>query len=113
MNIVFEEKRGTLADQNVFVLLLLPVRLLVQIHLNRIDGGQVVEVKVLSPEAEVSLELGGGSRIQRAVEADLAKVPLLRGYSFRLQQPNLQGVVRSACLFRIRLNRFPQTTRGQ
>lgn len=72
----------------------------------------MVEVEVLTPEAQISLQLGGRSRVQGAVEADLAEISLLRGHALRLQQPDLQGVVRSARLLRVRLHGFPQAAQG-
>lgn len=45
----------------------------------------MVEVEMLAPEAQVGLQLGSRSRVQSAVEADLAKISLLRGHALRLQ----------------------------
>lgn len=74
-----------LTDQNIFVSLLFPIRLPVQVDLDRVDGGQVMEIKMLAPEAQISLQLGSRSRVQGAIEADLAKISLLCWHALRLQ----------------------------
>lgn len=73
-----------------------------------IDGRQMMEIEVLAPEAKVGLQFRGGSRVQSTVQADLAEVSFLRWHAFRLEQPDLQGIIRSSCLLRVRLNGFPQ-----
>ena len=67
-----------------------------------------MEIEVLAPEAEVGLQFRGGSRVQSAVQADLAEVSFLRRHALRLEQPDLQGIVRSSCLLRVGLHGFPQ-----
>ena len=62
------------ADKRL-VLLLLPIRLPVQIDVDVVHDGQVVELKVLAPEAQVILLLSGRPSVQRLVKAEFAKIP--------------------------------------
>lgn len=55
------------------------------VDLDRVDGGQVMKIEMLAPEAQISLQLGSRSRIQGAVEADLTKISLFCGHALRLQ----------------------------
>ena len=101
-----------LTDQYVLVALLLTVGLAVEVHLDGIDGRQVMEVEALAPEAQVGLELGRRAGVEGRVEAYLAEVAFLRGHAFSLQQPDLQRVVRATCLLGLRLHGFAQAVSG-
>lgn len=84
------------SDVVVLVLLLLLVRVLVEVGRDVLDGGQVVELKVLPPEDVVGLELAGGAGVQRVVQAQLAEVFLFGWQVLGLDDPQLQQVFHPA-----------------
>ena len=66
--------RGKLTDERL-VLLLFAVGLAVQVDVDGVDDGQVVELEALTPEAQLVLLLAGRARVHRLVQPQLAKVP--------------------------------------
>lgn len=58
-----------------------------------LDGGQVVELKVLSPEDIVSLELTGGASVERVIQTKLAEVFLFGWQVLGLYDPQPQQIL--------------------
>lgn len=81
------------SDVVVLVLLLLLVRVLVEVRRDALDWRQVVELKVLTPEDVVGLELAGGAGVKRVVQAQLAEILLLGRQILGLDDPQLQQVL--------------------
>lgn len=98
-----------LTYEYVLVALLLAICLPVEIHLDGIDGGQVMKIESLAPETEIGFEFGRCTGVQGVVQTYLAKVSLFRGQSLSLQQPDLQRIVGAARLFSLRLHGFAKT----
>ena len=57
------------------VLLLLTISLPVEIDVDVVDDRQVVELKVLAPEAKIILLFSGRPSVKSLVQTQLAKVP--------------------------------------
>lgn len=95
---------SSLTDQDVLVAFLLSVGLAVKINLNRVDGREMMKVEMFTPETELGLDLGCRPGVESAVEAHLAEVTFLRRYTLSLEQPDLQGIVRSPGLLRVWLH---------
>lgn len=58
-----------------------------------LDDGQVAELKVLSPEDVVGLELAGGAGVERVVEAELTVVFLFGRQILGFDDPQPQHVL--------------------
>lgn len=95
-------------DKDILVPLLLPVRLAVEVDVDHVHRGQVVEVEVLPPEAHLPLLLGRRPRVQRLVQAELGEVALLVGHPLGLQDPDLERVVRAPHVLLVGLHRAAQ-----
>lgn len=53
-------RRDFLTDQHVLIPLLFPVGFPVEIHLDCVNGGQVMKVEVLAPKAKICLQFCSG-----------------------------------------------------
>lgn len=59
-----------------FVLLLFTVSFSVQVDVDVVDDGQVIELEMLAPEAQVVLLLASGSGVHVSVQAQLTEIPI-------------------------------------
>jgi hypothetical protein len=67
-----------------FVLLLLAVGFSVQININIVDDGQVVELEMLAPKAQIILLFSGRPGVQVFVQTKFAKIPKTKSQKYKI-----------------------------